>query len=502
MKNRIRIIVLLLLVAGTIAYFSWKSWQGKQSSELSTIVGNGVFEATEIDISAEVAGRLMQLLPREGDDVQQGELLAILGDSIYTSQLTQAEGNLQANEAALAELRAGTRSEDIRRVQAQYDTASDAVQQARQMRSLVYAGAREELLAQLAARVKQASAQLALLKAGPRSEDIAALEASYRAAKAQVELVKAGPRDEELQQLQAALAQARVNLNDADTELQRTKRLYQQGAIPLRTVEVAQARYDTQKTVVDAAQARLLAANNGARPLEITTVEQSAQVAYERWQSAIKGARPQEIEAAAAALEMAQQQLNEAKAGARPQERGQADAQLASAEAGLRAARAALDLVKNGPRKETVTAAEARVKSARGQLAGVRERDSKTEVFAPTAGRVTLRVVEPGEMVGAGLPLLRIARLDKLWIRVYLPETSIGQVKIGQQAIITTDAYTKHRYHGKIITIAEEPEFTPKNAQTREERVKLVFAVKIEVANPDHELKPGMPGDATIDLRP
>jgi HlyD family secretion protein len=102
-------------------------------------------------------------------------------------------------------------------------------------------------------------------------------------------------------------------------------------------------------------------------------------------------------------------------------------------------------------------------------------------------------------MVTPGMPILRLSRLNTVWLRVYVPEQLVEKVKIGQRARVATDAGAT--YQGTVVEIAEEPEFTPKNVQTKEERVKLVFGVKIEVDNPEGTLKPGMPADAVIDVK-
>ena len=119
----------------------------------------------------------------------------------------------------------------------------------------------------------------------------------------------------------------------------------------------------------------------------------------------------------------------------------------------------------------------------------------------PADARVTLRSAKPGDVATAGMPIVRIAELKTVWLRVYIPDTQVGLVKLGQHADITTDTYPNHRFSGTVTEINEQPEFTPKNVQTKDERVKLVFGVKITVDNPDQELKPGMPGDAVINVR-
>jgi HlyD family secretion protein len=98
-------------------------------------------------------------------------------------------------------------------------------------------------------------------------------------------------------------------------------------------------------------------------------------------------------------------------------------------------------------------------------------------------------------------PRLRVAELGRVWLRVYVPEPRIGLVKLGQRASVSVDAFPGRAFPGVVAEIAEKPEFTPKNVQTREERVKLVFGVKIEIENPGGELKPGMPADAVISVK-
>jgi HlyD family secretion protein len=169
------------------------------------------------------------------------------------------------------------------------------------------------------------------------------------------------------------------------------------------------------------------------------------------------------------------------------------------ADAQVTAAQAALDLAVAGPRKETVDAARARVAQARGTLATAQSSQGQTKIFAPADGRVTLRSAEPGELVTPGMPIVRVAKLHDAWLRVYVPEPQFGKLRLGQQAEVTTDSYDR-RYPGRVVEIAQQPEFTPKNVQTRDERVKLVFGVKIAVDNTDGSLKPGMPADAVIQV--
>ena len=113
---------------------------------------------------------------------------------------------------------------------------------------------------------------------------------------------------------------------------------------------------------------------------------------------------------------------------------------------------------------------------------------------------MTVRQAELGEVVAPGSPVVTIADLDHIWLRAYIAETDLGSIYWGQDAVITTDTYPGKQYHGRISFIASTAEFTPKSVQTFKERVTLVYRIKIDIDNSNHELKPGMPADARIDL--
>jgi membrane fusion protein YbhG len=123
-----------------------------------------------------------------------------------------------------------------------------------------------------------------------------------------------------------------------------------------------------------------------------------------------------------------------------------------------------------------------------------------TTLLAPFDGVITVRQAELGEVVVPGTPVVSIADLDHVWLRAYLNETDVGKVRLGQEATITTDSLPGKQFQGRISFIASKAEFTPKSVETHAERVTLVYRVKIDVANPAHELAIGMPADARIKL--
>ncbi|MFY9856119.1 MAG: efflux RND transporter periplasmic adaptor subunit, partial [Terracidiphilus sp.] len=125
-----------------------------------------------------------------------------------------------------------------------------------------------------------------------------------------------------------------------------------------------------------------------------------------------------------------------------------------------------------------------------------------TVLRAPFTGVVTVRQAELGEVVSPGSPVITLSDLDHIWLRAYVEETDLGRVHWGQEATVTTDTFPGKQYHGHISFISPDAEFTPKSVQTYKERVTLVYRIKIDIDNPNHELKPGMPADASIDLAP
>jgi len=167
-----------------------------------------------------------------------------------------------------------------------------------------------------------------------------------------------------------------------------------------------------------------------------------------------------------------------------------------------RNAQESLSLVQEGARKEDIQIGEYRVEQSRAMLAASETRSKDTIIYAPIAGVVLRKNVEVGETVSQGIPVFTIGDLKSPWIKVYVKEDKIGLIKLGQKAQISVDSYKNKTYEGVVSYRSSEAEFTPKTVQTAEERVKLVFGVKIRIKNENDELKPGMPADVRILLKP
>jgi HlyD family secretion protein len=174
------------------------------------------------------------------------------------------------------------------------------------------------------------------------------------------------------------------------------------------------------------------------------------------------------------------------------------------AETALKQSRAVVerDQALQAAAEESITVAQANIKNAQESLKLARIILEYTTLYAPFSGVILVRNAELGEDMQPGTPVFTLADLDHVWLRAYVNETDIGRVRFGQAALITTDSYPGNKYVGRISMISENAEFTPKSVETHAERVTLVYRIRIDIENQSHELKPGMPADATIELSP
>ncbi len=180
-----------------------------------------------------------------------------------------------------------------------------------------------------------------------------------------------------------------------------------------------------------------------------------------------------------------------------------ARAELASAQAERDRAAEQLELLRQGPREEQIAAQRAVLGQAKAGIAQAEANLTDGVVRAPFPGVVTVRHREPGETVPAGAPIVTVMNPADRWVRIYVREDEIGAVRLGQPATITTDAYPDRRFGGRVSFIARQAEFTPSNVQTKEERVKLVYEVKVQVTDdPRYALKVGTPADVRLDVEP
>jgi HlyD family secretion protein len=195
---------------------------------------------------------------------------------------------------------------------------------------------------------------------------------------------------------------------------------------------------------------------------------------------------------------VAKQKLDDATANFKAAEANRAalTKELAQAREQLRKARllprtVALKQTERQSVQASLAAAQASVREAQANL-------DDTAVYAPAAGVILTREIEPGEVVSPGTPLFTMVDLNQLYLRVFINETDIGKIRLGQEARIFVDAFPDRPFTAKVSRVSQRAEFTPKYVETREERVKMVFAVELRADNTEGFLKPGMPGEALL----
>lgn len=240
------------------------------------------------------------------------------------------------------------------------------------------------------------------------------------------------------------------------------------------------------KAQVLATQATLSQLTNGSRPQDVSAAQAASRSAEADKQNA------------AAEYQRMQQLFADSAVSAQDRDRSRTVYKMASARADQAVQQ--LSIVVEGPRQEEIELATAKVEQAKQQLELAKTKVAYAQIAAPIDGFVLSKNIEAGEYVSQGTPVVTIGELNQVWLKAYIAESDLGRVKLGQKVSVTTDTYPNKTYQGYISFIASEAEFTPKNIQTSEERVKLVYRIKIMIENAAHELKPGMPADVVINL--
>jgi HlyD family secretion protein len=276
--------------------------------------------------------------------------------------------------------------------------------------------------------------------------DVAARRAELNAAQAKLDALLNGNRTQDVQQSAAAV-------NDAKAQLEFAKSDWDRAQVLFKNEDISRQQYDQYRMKVDS----------------LTAILRQAE---ERYSLMKEGARKEDIE------------------GAR--------AEVARSQAGVKTAEAnRLELER---KEQELAARKAEIERSRAQEGISESQLDDTAVYAPMDGVVLVKSAEVGEVLAAGTNVMTIGDIDHPWLRAYINETDLGRVKLGQKVNLTTDSFANKTYTGHVSFIASDAEFTPKQIQTKEERVKLVYRVKIDVENSSHELKSNMPVDAEIIL--
>jgi len=329
------------------------------------------------------------------------------------------------------------------------------------------------------------------------------LNAGIATAKANLAAVKDQPRPEAVAVAQAELARDETQRDSAYQVWQAMLPLLADPQALMPAIKEMQAQIKQAEGQIEQAQAELKRAQIQE---EIASRDQSSHAALVGYQITQKQRAAAEIgvQMAEAQVQMLKIQLAHLweqytnPVGLQVQA-NQAEAGYHIAEAAVVPAQAQVYAVKTGPTPEEIAVAEAQVRLAQSAMALIDAQRAQLTITAPRDGVITVRVIDPGELAMPGATLLKLTDLDRVTLRVFIPETQIGRVQLGQSATVTIDSVADE-FTGIVTYIANEAEFTPKNVQTKEERVNLVYAVEVTLDNPAHILKPGMPAD--VEIRP
>ncbi len=454
----------LLIVAAAAAALGWRWWSRSHGGPAeSALFASGVIEVEEVKVASELGGRVVLLYVDEGDEVQVGDLLLQLDDELLRTQLAQAEAVVDAARAAVERAELGATDEEILQAKA-------------------------GLLQAIAARD---GALLVWRAAQAVAEDPQQIIAQYHAARGTREVAE-----------QQAISVAQTGL----TMKENAVRLWHDAANNLRDAQAAytliywqnresEKRRELTQAEKDAEAAAWRRVENAERLMQMGELNTKLAETLEIQNNAIAQSNLATAQALTADLGwMISEPLSiEAQAA-------QALAQYEQAKAAVRVAHAALGRLQAGASRPELDVLRAQVRQAQAAADALRLQVERTTLRAPVSGIVLIRSIHQGELAAPGMTLLTVGDLDTVRLTIYLPENLYGQVQIGQQVNVYVDSYPGQAFEGEIVHIATQAEFTPKDVQTQEERVHLVYAVRVRVPNPEHLLKPGMPADAEIEL--
>jgi HlyD family secretion protein len=291
-----------------------------------------------------------------------------------------------------------------------------------------------------------------------------------------------------------------------------------QTAVEFQRATVA-ADLEARRADVTSTEARLAELQNGSRPQEkldakaaVDAAASELERARRDWERAQTLHKNDDIstaqfdqyrnrfENAQAVLKQALEREALVVAGPRIEQINAQAGQVARARAGVKTAEAnRLELKR---REQEIPTRRAEIARSKANLALIDTQLADTIVASPVDGVVLVKAADAGEVLAPGTTVVTVGDIDHPWLRGYINETDLAKVKLGSKARVTTDSYPGKVYNGRVTFISSQAEFTPKQIQTQQERVKLVYRIKIEVENPGRELKSNMPADAEILLEP
>jgi HlyD family secretion protein len=553
--NPRRILPILLALAGLAALAYWYFEVRPAQAIADSLTASGTIVITQVQIGAEIGGKVIEVSVGDGDAVKAGDTLVQIDTTMLEAQRAQAEAALELASA------------NAEAAQFTVEAAQASVEAAMHNLALLEAGASESQLAaslaqlsQAGANLQAAQASLAALTAGARPEDVSVARQTLAQARSAYYSLVMGLTSAQVEALQAANNTARANIEQAQSRLDALKEI---SDLPVAALEAAaQALSDTAACAV-AAQAALESAQDASLPfyqqveaaqlslniarlgLSQASTRQDALIALGDMPTEVLDFAQAEVEAAQELVDDAENAYDElitsaqgdrlraawnnvqtaltrlnnlSRSATTPLETllNQLDASAATREL----AQANLTLVQSGTRAEQIEATDAQVAAAQAQLNAARAHQraaqaqvnaaqaaldtldvqiGKLTILSPVDGVVLTRVIEPGEIALTSATLLVLGLEDDMTITVYVPEDRYGQIALGQEAAVRVDSFPGASFKARVIHISDKAEFTPRNVQTVEGRKNTVFAIRLQIVDADKRLKAGMPADVTFE---
>ena len=436
-------IIIVLLLISVSAYFIVTQTAPETDGVLTA---SGSIEAVTVNVSPEMAGKVVEVLAEEGQPVQTGDPLLSLDASLLTAQRAVASAQLDSAKAALNTAQAAYDT-----AQQQYNTTlTNALVAEKATRTSVWKDTKPTEFEQPIWFFSKEER----IQAAQTEVDLAA--AALKDAQEKLDNVQQKSGSAKFLNVEATLAQARITFQNAKTVLDLTSG----GSDSLSLRDEAQIIFDDAKIALEDAQKEY--------DDELTTEDAT------------------DVLEARARIVVAQEIYDNAVDNLRTLQTGADSQSVITAGKVLDQAKAALDQ------------AAANIKTAEANMVLLDAQMQKLTVYAPMDGIVLARNVEVGEFVQPGATTFSVADLDGLTITVYVPEDQYGNISLEQAATVTVDSFAGETFEAVVIHIADQAEFTPRNVQTADGRSSTVYAIKLKVTNREGKLKIGMPADVVF----
>ena len=487
------VVILVLVVGGAaVVYTAWDppGWRnpldrlGFAESPDRRLVVSGFIEAEEVDIAPQIGGRVAELYVEKGTAVLPGDRLIRLEGTLLEAQIEAARAGVAIAEAELAQAEASARPEQIRQAEAELAQAVAAREGAYQawQDAAAIRDHPQRLKAEIgAARSAVQAAEAELAGASALKDAAVVSHDAYWDAR------------ERWPQMREALEAEYQEFLEALAEWEDAKRRLEEKYEDFWESD----EWEDLRRELEEWYETILAAKRPPVPEEMPAQLSFQTIPYEYWRAWV-GFSTADIR-----LEQARTSLGHLLAMRQdPQAlRARADtarAKYEQARAAVGRAEAQLTALRSGATREQLAVLAARVSQAEAYLDRHLADYDKLTIAAPVGGRVQKLSIHEGELAAPGVTLLTLGNLDEVSLTVYVPVDQLGRVKVGQRAQVYVDSFPEQRFEGRVVAIAHQAEFVPRNIQVPEERVSMVFAVDILIPNLYHKLKPGMPADATL----